>query len=417
MEVRLMADPDNQIGESNETDNRETLRPAVGAGTVLPLTLVPVLQPGQTSQPTLPGVDMLREMLPVRDVQAQTRAPFSYGSTLTNASSDWSSLLSALRSLRTSDGSSRYYYGVVRVSYSSGIAGIGYVGFPVSAGWDFSSSAARIMVHEIGHNLGQGHAPCNVAGDPGFPYPDGSIGTWGYSLASGTLFNPAQYKDVMSYCTPQWISDFMYQRMQSFLETRPPSTQAQNLGVPQEVLLLSGRIRDGLVELNPILKLQAVPELPRPGAYRLRLDAAGGVVDVSFQTERVLAPHGPGQPPSESWSEEHFSFSLPNPGVVQGLEITLAGRQIFQRTAELRVQSQGASHVGLLERGDTIILSWINSAYPYASVAHLGRQRTTLGLWLQGGGATLSTEGLEAGGRLEVVLSDGVNAIRQEFGR
>jgi hypothetical protein len=417
MEVRLQADPSNQIGESNEADNRLILKPAVGIGTVLPLTLVPVVQPGQTSQPTLPSVDLLRDMLPVRGVQAITRAPFSYGSALSNASGDWSSLLSALRSLRTSDGSNRYYYGVVRVGYSSGIAGIGYIGFPTSAGWDFSSSAARIMVHEIGHNLGRGHAPCNVAGEVDYPYPGGLIGTWGYNVASETLYNPAQYKDVMSYCSPQWISDYMYERMQTFLEARPPSTQSQSLGAAQDVLLISGRIRGGRVELNPLTTIHAAPELPRPGAYRLRLDAEGGLLEVSFQAEPVEAPHGPGQPPEDAWSEAHFSFSLPHPGVVRGLEITQAGRQLLQRTAAPRVQGLGTSYVRLLEQGSAVSLSWDSSAYPYASLAHLGSQRTTLGLWLQGGKGTLSTLGLEAGGRLEVTLSDGINSVRQEFGR
>lgn len=416
-EVRLQADPSNQIGESNEADNRLILKPAVGIGTVLLLTLVPVVQPGQTSQPTLPATGLLRDMLPVREVQTTTRPPFSYGATVGNAGSDWSSLLSALRSLRTSDGSSRYYYGVVRVGYSSGIAGIGYIGLPVSAGWDASSSAARIMVHEIGHNLGRDHAPCNVTGDPNYPYQGGLIGTWGYNVASGVLFNPAQYKDVMSYCNPQWISDYTYAGMQGFLEARPPSVQSHSQGAAQEVLLLSGRIRGGRVELNPIVQMHAVPEPPLPGSYRMRLDTEGGLVEVAFQTERVAAPHGPGQPPQEAWSEEHFSFSLPNPGAVRGLEVTQAGRRLFQRTSAPRVQGQRAPKVGLLEQSGSITLSWDHRAYPHATLAHLGSQRTTLGLWLQGGIATLSTEGLEAGGRLEVTLSDGINSIRQEFAR
>jgi hypothetical protein len=417
LEVRLLADPSNQVDENNEADNRLTLTPAVGAGTVFPLTLVPVLQPGQTTPPTLPATDLLRDMLPVQEVQAATRPPFSYGATVGNASSDWSNLLSALRSLRTSDGSSRYYYGVVRVGYSSGIAGIGYVGFPVSAGWDFSSSAARIMVHEIGHNLGRGHAPCNVTGEPGYPYPGGSIGTWGYNVASGVLFNPAQYKDVMSYCNPQWISDYSYAGMQGFLEARSPSAQLRSQGRVQEVLLFSGRIWGGQLQLNPVIKLQAVPEMPQPGVYKLRLDTDGGVVEASFQTEAVEAPHGPGQPPVEGWSEEHFSFSLPNPGAVRGLEFTQAGRRLFQRSTEPRVQGQNAPGIGLLEQDGRISLTWNHHAYPFASVAHLGSQRTTLGLWLQGGEATLSTKGLEAGGRLEVSLSDGIDSVRQEFAR
>ncbi len=417
LEVRLLADPSNQIDESNEADNRQTLRPPVGTGTVLPLTLVPVLQPGQTAQPVLPGTELLRDMLPLRDVQTVTRAPFSYGATISNASSDWSSLLSALRSLRTSDGSSRYYYGVVRVGYSSGIAGIGYIGLPVSAGWDFSASAARVMAHEIGHNLGRDHAPCNVAGEPNYPYSGGSIGTWGYSLASAALKNPTQYKDVMSYCTPQWISDYSYAGMQSFLEALPPASESQSLAAPQEVLLIGGRIREGQVLLNPITKMWAIPEPPRPGAYRLRLDASGGLVDISFQTERVEAPHGPGQPPEESGSEEHFSFSLPNPGLVRGLEITSEGRRLFQRAANVRPQGLGAPNVRVSEQNHMLVLSWDSQTYPYATVAHLGGERTTLGLWLMGGEARLSIEGLASRGRLEVALSDGVNTVREEFAR
>lgn len=440
-EVRLLADPNNQISENNEADNRLTLTPAVGTGTVLPLTLVPVLQPGQSSLPTLPSADLLRDMLPVQGVQTSTRAPFSYGATVGNASSDWSNLLSALRSLRTSDGSGRYYYGVVRVGYTSGIAGIGYMGFPTSAGWDFGSSAARIMVHEIGHNLGQGHAPCGVTGEPNYPYAGGSIGTWGYNVAGSVLFNPAQYKDVMSYCNPQWISDYMYERMQSFLERQaglsqraesPPSrsglapvglearsstVQSQGLWVAQEVLLVSGRIRGGEVILDPMVKMKAIPQQPQPGPYRLRLDAAGGRVDISFQTERVEAPHGPGQPPNESWSEEHFSLLLPDLGPLRQIEVLREGRSVYRRDLHLTRQSTDDPAVYLVERGGSLTLTWRPLVFPYASVAHLGQERTTLALWLTGGEARLPTLGLPSGGRWEVALSDGFNTQRLEFAR
>lgn len=39
------------------------------------------------------------------------------------------------------DGSNRPYYGVVKVGYSSGVAGMGYIGAPSSIGWDYLSSA------------------------------------------------------------------------------------------------------------------------------------------------------------------------------------------------------------------------------------------------------------------------------------
>ncbi|MER3555745.1 MAG: hypothetical protein C4331_15775 [Meiothermus sp.] len=62
-------------------------------------------------------------------------------------------------------------------------------------------------------------------------------------------------------------------------------------------------------------------------------------------------------------------------------------------------------------------LKWDSSAYAFASVAHLGSERTTLGLWLGGGQAALSVQGLPMGGKFEVSLSDGVDSQRLEFAR
>ena len=413
LEVRIQADPNNDIGETDEAGNAQSLKPTVGTATVLYLTLVPVLQQGQTVQPTLPKTDLLYDMFPLKEVQANTRAAFSYGGTVTNSSSDWSNLLSALRNLRTADVSNRYYYGVVKAGYSSGIAGIGYIGLPVSAGWDGTNSAPRIMAHEVGHNMGRGHAPCGTTGEAGYPYPEAWIGSWGYSLLSATLYDPAKYKDVMSYCSPQWISDYNYSKLQDFLEASPP--KAQTLSAAQEVLLVSGKIRGGQVQLDPLIKIKAVPDAPKPGSYALKLQTDRGTVEVPFSSYRVAAPHGPDQAPDESWAEEHFAFSIPDVGALQSLQVTDRGQVMLQRSAQLKAQT--APTLSLNEQNDFVELQWDNRAYPYAAIAHLGQERTTLGIWLQGGQARLSTQGLPAGGRFEVALSDGVNTWRQELGR
>lgn len=409
LEVRLYAD-------SSRSSVLQTFKPAVGAGTVLYLTLVPVIQQGQSASPTIPSTDLLKDMLPVKDVQAITRTPFTYGATVTNSTSDWSSLLDALSTLRSSDGSRRYYAGVVKVGYSSGIAGIGYIGYGVSAAWDASSSSARVMTHEVGHNLSMYHAPCGTTDslETNWPsaYAGASIGTWGYGL-TGTLYDPAKYKDVMSYCSPQWISDYTYAKIQDYLENNPP--QAQSLSAVQNVLLVSGRVGNGVLQLNPLQRIRAVPDRPQPGPYTLRLETASGSQEIPFSAVKVEAPHGPGTDPSRNFEEEHFSFSIPDPGMVTGLEVRGAGRSLLQRVAGLRPQS--APSVSLSEAGGSLSLEWDSAAYPYASVAHLGTERTTLGLWLQGGQARLSAQGLPAGGRFEVALSDGVNSVRLEFSR
>jgi len=249
LRVELQADPNDQVAESDESDNALTLSPSVGPGTALFLTVVPVVHQGQTA--SVPSFSQtLWRIWPLKETSYTTRAPYTFSGTLSGQDANaWSQLLDELRALRQVDGSGRYYYGFVKVGYTSGIAGIGYLGYPVAVGWDYSQSAPAVMAHELGHNFGRNHAPCGTGGDPYYPYPDGKIGAWGYDLASGALKDPNQYYDLMSYCGPQWVSDYSYQGAQSFLENNPPSPQS----LPEEGLLFSGRIRGDEVVFNPPL--------------------------------------------------------------------------------------------------------------------------------------------------------------------
>ncbi len=84
--------------------------------------------------------------------------------------------------------------------------GIGYTG----------DTSARTFSHELGHVYGSQHSPCNTAGDPDYPYSGGRIGVWGYDLASGTLMPPTDL-DLMSYCTPYWVSDYVFGHLATFI--------------------------------------------------------------------------------------------------------------------------------------------------------------------------------------------------------
>ena len=99
-----------------------------------------------------------------------------------NGNGAWSTILSEVNALRVTEGICRYYYGVVKTSYGSGVAGMGYLGWPAAIGWDYLPSGSGVAAHEWGHNWDLRHAPGCGAGspDPAFPTPTGrsESGDW-----------------------------------------------------------------------------------------------------------------------------------------------------------------------------------------------------------------------------------------------
>ena len=93
--------------------------------------------------------------------------------------------------------------------------------FFASIGLGFSgNSSAETMAHEIGHAHGRDHAPCGVSGgDNQYPYANARLGTWGYDLVEKSLKNPDSYADMMSYCEPQWISDYNYDEIYDWVRS------------------------------------------------------------------------------------------------------------------------------------------------------------------------------------------------------
>lgn len=122
-----------------------------------------------------------------------------------------------------------YYYGIVDPAaqlseYCDGgcTTGIAWmltsvndwaVAHRTGVGIGFGTYGANTFAHELGHNLGRDHAPCGTEGDLTFPYPEASIGVWGYDPVGGVLKDPQAFKDLMGYCEPNWISDYTYRAM------------------------------------------------------------------------------------------------------------------------------------------------------------------------------------------------------------
>jgi hypothetical protein len=183
---------------------------------------------------------------------------------------DWTTLLDQIRDRRAQESPTEdvYYFGLVRPTETMGeycrggcTAGVGYVtdtgrfaaDYRAACGLAFGDEeSATTMAHELGHNHGREHSPCNVSGDPAYPYSGGLIGSWGFDSRTGSLLDPARYADIMGYCSPAWVSDWTYQAFLERIATVNGAVSARVLSAADaalrwRVLLLEpGNIRWGL---------------------------------------------------------------------------------------------------------------------------------------------------------------------------
>jgi hypothetical protein len=395
LELHLRLDPADALLEADETNNARVVTPTVGRGHELHLTSVPVVTAGVTGTPLDVRAAVTR-LWPVQGVEARTRAPLTFeGSISGTSTSGWASLLSAIAQARASDSSARHYYGWLRVSFGSGIAGIGYVGQPASVGRDDSLGTAT---HELGHNFGQNHAPCGgVAGaDPGFPYANGRIGTWGWNGMQ--LLDPSRYVDLMSYCSPEWVSDYSYERVQRFMANRESFAPGVMLpSVEREpVVLIAGRLAPGGVELAPVQRFL--------GARTPRVEAAEAVLHLEASDGRLLRVPVELQETSEG-DERHFVAVVDDPGELRALTLTLRGVPVARREADTSPFAPVATSARL--DAERVLVRWAGAVS--ALVAHVGAERTTLTVDARRGDVVVHTRNLE-GGHLAISLSDGVRS-------
>ncbi len=264
----------------------------------LDLTLVPLLwveDPDRSILSEIEGLtpddDLfwpLRNLLPVGDLDISMR-----DAVFTSVDPVWENypaVLSEIRAIHILDGDRGHYMGVLR---SGG-------GAAVTGGRTFLSGLDGFTVaHELGHNLGLGHAPCGDLSlfsiDANFPYADGAIGVWGYDARSELPVSP-DTKDLMSYCRPQWISDY------SFIKALNHRIYVESQQVPSaqpdftESLLLWGYVDgSGQISLKPAFTVHAPVSLPaETGPYRLTGNSAdrGTLFTLDFDTEKIADGEG-----------------------------------------------------------------------------------------------------------------------------
>ena len=163
-------------------------------------------------------------------------------------------------------------------------------GVPAPGDWDTDGSYGDWYGgHEVSHTWGRFHAEyCGATGGMPYPYPDGRISPalsgdsaiYGFDVETKDIYGP-DWKDVMTYCPLQWISDFTYEGLMDFYQS--PAGAAERLAsdsAPTDRLLVVGSIdaSTDMVTLEPLFIVPNADDLkpPVPGPYAIVLrDAVG----------------------------------------------------------------------------------------------------------------------------------------------
>ena len=306
------------------------------------LTLVPVIATAEPDTSVVrwvrdlsadsPQLGLLKHAFPFAEFSVSPREPFYTSQNLTATGGQYA-LFTELEAVRASDGGTGYYYGVV--SNLGSVLGRGQLPGWVSIG----VNSRTTLAHEIGHNQSLRHAPCGNPGgvDPDFPYPDGSIGVWGYDFGNGSMVPPDRSKDIMTYCrTLPWLSDFYFEKVidhRAQLAADAASAPLAASNPPSDMLVLGGAVVDGELWIEPMFSIRAAARLPdAPGPYRIRGTGSDGRALFSLDFT----------PTEDEYGGKHFFFTVPiEADWEDALErITLTGpegRAFLDQTDERRV--------------------------------------------------------------------------------
>jgi hypothetical protein len=301
--------------------------------TVVPIAYTCTSGGSGTTTPTGPYgyvTDFTHRVYPVPSIPLATHASLSYsgpcnGSGVPDpAYGDWTNMLYDVTGLWWGEGRpNSYYYGLVKIDCGGGcIAGIGWIGgYKAAVGFDGigsqHASASETHAHEVGHNHGREHAPGCGADypDPSYPYVSGGKGTignsthpnFGFDIDSLSIYPYTSYYDIMSYCSPEWVSDYTYEALLAYAQPDAEDTLQR-----ERAFMVSGSIDPaGKVTFRPAYALEVPIDPSSRGDHTLELLDAGGVVIAAY-------PFQPIQADVDRWggsSSQHLGFHLAVPYV------------------------------------------------------------------------------------------------------
>ena len=402
-------DPENTVREVSDSDN---VFPASGNPQTLDVRAVPVVEVrfvpietavngfiGNVTDTRVPELlSRTTRMFPISTISADVRELFTTSAPpleRDDANGSWTRIINELNTLRIAEGTLRHYIGVLRIPYASGVVGLGFLPGKTLLTWDHATGAMGTIAHELGHNWGRAHAPCGGPSgvDPSYPYPNARIGVYGFDLVSRQVVD-ALTRDVMSYCAPDWVSDYTYEGVLNFRGSSQASSSSASV---QSSLVVWGRMEGAKLVLEPAFLTDTRPVLPvRPGRYRLRgLDRAGvEVFSLSFDPDQVGDAAG---------DVRQFGFAVPMDQSTASRIVTL---RLSGNGAETRVTAsrETAEITARAEPSGRVRLAWNSDVYPMLVVRDPDTKEIIT--FARGGTATIPTRKRT----LEIAASNAVSS-------
>ncbi len=416
-------DPDNAVAESAENDNQFPLNgtaQALNVVTVPPfnLRLVPVQQNrnGPVGVATTTLLTYFRSMWPLNTINVAARAPLVIDYTIgTQSFDDWGRLVRDIEILRQTEGTTSYYFGLVRTTGRSGVLGLAN-GIPARAaigvdeGSDFGAEESQLtFAHEMGHTLSLRHSPCGGAAgpEPTYPFADGRTGTYGMDLFNNNALQPPTANDIMTYCRPYWVSAFNYRKVMDFRQANPNGV---GISAPTSVLLVSGDIVNGKLSLDPAFSMTTSPA---------KDDASGRYVIEGFDAkDRVLFSHRftPYGVDDAAAGTEAFVVAVPVAEGVQAQVARLGVREVRGTKSSMRtnMRDTGPLNASSMDVQTTTLsgarmqMTWSPSRVPAIMV----RDRRTGDVLALARNGSLDLSQFGAPDRLDLLISDGVKSAK-----
>ncbi|HET9707042.1 MAG TPA: hypothetical protein VFP39_01930 [Gemmatimonadales bacterium] len=408
--ITAEVDPDHLITEGNESNNTLALAEVVRSTAPQSYRFVPIKQTGNqlTGNVTVANVstygDTAYRLFPITQPTLDVHQTYTTSTNVDDGTdASWTQILSEIDALRVAEHSPATYVGVVRITYPSGIVGIGYIGRPTAVVYDDQTWRGVTVAHELGHTYNRQHSPGCGAGSPdkNYPYAGGIDGIYGTDVfSSPTLLYAPTIHDIMGYCDDNWISDYTYNGILNYIATSNLMAPAQPA---QRSMLVWGSIVNGVPHLEPSFVLTAQPVAPSSaGAYQVQgLDKDGVVLFTQGFQPTVVADLRNGEAGT-------FAFAVPLSDLVQtrlvSLRLVGGGRQVIQPIARgpqgYAVQSW---------QGNRATITWDTAAAPIVMVRDpASGQILSIG---RGGRVEVETRGAD----LDLLLSNGVAGTVQRL--